>query len=115
DGAEKKDRGERCDLEAGMAKLFARETCQTVTLEAMRILGANGYSADYPVERYYRDAPLMIIGEGTNEIQPLVSAKNLRKRVVAQVPGGARPPARPRPGATLRRTLRRHAARRAGR
>ena len=78
--AQKKDRGERCDLEAGMAKLFATETCQEVSLEAMRILGGAGYTQDFPVERYYRDAPLLIIGEGTNEIQRLVIAKNLLKR-----------------------------------
>ncbi len=78
--AQKKDRGERCDLEAGMAKLFATETCQEVSLEAMRILGGYGYIQEAPVERFYRDAPLLIIGEGTNEIQRLVIAKNLLKR-----------------------------------
>lgn len=78
--AEKKDRGERCDLEAGMAKLFASETCATVTMNAMRIHGGYGYSKEFPVERYYRDAPLMIIGEGTSEIQKLVIAKNLLKK-----------------------------------
>lgn len=78
--AEKKDRGERCDLEAGMAKLFASETCATVTMNAMRIHGGYGYSKEFPVERYYRDAPLMIIGEGTSEIQKLVIAKNLMKK-----------------------------------
>jgi len=75
--AEKKDRGERCDLEAGMAKLFASETCGFVSLEAMRIHGGYGFFKDYTVERYYRDAPLMMIGEGTNEIQRLVIARNL--------------------------------------
>jgi alkylation response protein AidB-like acyl-CoA dehydrogenase len=75
-----KDRGERCDLQAGMAKLFASETCQQVSLEAMRILGGYGYTRDFPVERFYRDAPLMIIGEGTNEIQRLVIARNLVQR-----------------------------------
>jgi alkylation response protein AidB-like acyl-CoA dehydrogenase len=75
--AAKKDRGERCDLEAGMAKLFATETAQQVSMDAMRILGANGYSTDFPVERYYRDAPLLIIGGGTNEIQRLVIARRL--------------------------------------
>src|SRR3989441_2895808 len=64
-----KDRGERADVEAGMAKLFASETCQEVSLEAMRILGGYGYVKEFHVERYYRDAPLMIIGEGTHEIQ----------------------------------------------
>jgi alkylation response protein AidB-like acyl-CoA dehydrogenase len=78
--AEKKDRGERCDVEAGMAKLFASETCLEVTTEAMRILGGYGYIKEFPVERYYRDAPLMIIGEGTNEIQRLVIAKQLLQR-----------------------------------
>ncbi len=78
--AEKKDRGERCDLEAGMAKLFATETAQECSLEAMRILGGNGYAKDFPVERYYRDAPLLIIGGGTNELQRLVIAKNLLKK-----------------------------------
>ncbi len=75
-----KDRGERCDLEAGMAKLFASETCQQVTLEAMRVLGGYGYTKEFRVERYYRDAPLMLIGEGTNEIQRLVIARNLVQR-----------------------------------
>ena len=75
-----KDRGERCDIEAGMAKLFASETCQEVSLEAMRILGGYGYVKEFRVERYYRDAPLMLIGEGTNEIQRLVIARNLLQR-----------------------------------
>lgn len=75
--ARKKDSGERCDLEAGMAKLFASETGHEVALEAMRILGGYGYTKEFSVERYYRDAPLMIIGEGTNEIQRLVIARNL--------------------------------------
>ena len=78
--AEKKDRGERCDLEAGMAKLFASETAQECALEAMRILGGNGYAKDFPVERYYRDAPLLIIGGGTNELQRLIIARNLLKK-----------------------------------
>ncbi len=80
DAAAKKDAGERADLEAGMAKLFATEVCGEVTLEAMRIHGGYGYIKDYPVERYYRDAPLMIIGEGTNEIQRLVIARRLLER-----------------------------------
>ncbi len=75
-----KDRGERCDLEAGMAKLFASETAEAVSLEAMRILGGYGYIKEFPVERYYRDAPLMLIGEGTNEIQRLVIARSLLQR-----------------------------------
>jgi alkylation response protein AidB-like acyl-CoA dehydrogenase len=75
--AEKKDRGERCDLEAGMAKLFATETAQEASLQAMRIHGGAGYSKDSRVERYYRDAPLLIIGGGTNELQRLIIAKRL--------------------------------------
>lgn len=78
--AAKKDSGERSDIEAGMAKLFASEICHEVALEAMRIHGGYGYSQEFNVERYYRDAPLMIIGEGTNEIQRLVIAKGLLKR-----------------------------------
>ena len=78
--AEKKDRGERCDLEAGMAKLFATETAAEVAFEAMRIMGANGYSKDFPVERYYRDAPLVVIGGGTNELQRLIIARNLLQK-----------------------------------
>jgi alkylation response protein AidB-like acyl-CoA dehydrogenase len=77
---EKRDRGERCDLEVGMAKLFATETAADVAFEAMRILGANGYSKDFPVERYYRDAPLVVIGGGTNELQRLIIARNLLKK-----------------------------------
>ncbi len=75
--AEKKDRGERCDLEAGMAKLFATETAQDVALQAMRIHGGAGYSKDLNIERYYRDAPLLIIGGGTNELQRLIIARGL--------------------------------------
>ena len=75
-----KDRGERCDVEAGMAKLFASEVCQEVALEAMRVLGGYGYTTEFPVERFYRDAPLMMIGEGTNEIQRLVVARGLLER-----------------------------------
>jgi alkylation response protein AidB-like acyl-CoA dehydrogenase len=75
--AEKKDRGERCDLEAAMAKLFATETAQAVALESLRIHGGAGYSTDLPVERYYRDAPLLMIGGGTNELQHLIIAKRL--------------------------------------
>jgi alkylation response protein AidB-like acyl-CoA dehydrogenase len=82
--AEKKDLGERCDLEAGMAKLFATETAQECSLEAMRILGGNGYTKDFPVERFYRDAPLLIIGGGTNELQRLVIARNLIKKYSIQ-------------------------------
>jgi alkylation response protein AidB-like acyl-CoA dehydrogenase len=75
-----KDRGARVDFEAGMAKLFASEACLTVSTDAMRIHGGYGYTKDLPIERYFRDAPLMIIGEGTNEIQRVVIARNLVKR-----------------------------------
>ena len=78
--AERKQAGERCDVEAGMAKLFASETAFEVATEAMRIHGGVGYTTELPVERYYRDAPLMIIGEGTNEIQRLVIARGLLAR-----------------------------------
>jgi alkylation response protein AidB-like acyl-CoA dehydrogenase len=78
--AEKKDAGERCDVEAGMAKLFASEACVKMSLDAMRVLGGYGYTAEFPVERFYRDAPLMMIGEGTNEIQALVIARGLLSR-----------------------------------
>jgi alkylation response protein AidB-like acyl-CoA dehydrogenase len=81
---EKKDRGDRCDLEAGMAKLFATETAQECSLEAMRIFGGNGYAKDFPVERYYRDAPLLIIGGGTNELQRLIIARGLLKKYSIQ-------------------------------
>ncbi len=74
---QKKDAGERADLEAGMAKLFATETAQEVVLEAMRIYGGYGYSQEFPIERLYRDTPLLIVGEGTNEIQQLVIARRL--------------------------------------
>ena len=76
----KKDAGERCDVEAGMAKLFASEACAKMTLDAMRVLGGYGFMAEFPVERFYRDAPLMIIGEGTSEIQALVIARGLLNR-----------------------------------
>ncbi len=78
--AELKDRGERADLEAGMAKLYASEMCREVAVDAIRVHGGYGYSTEFPVERYYRDAPLMIIGEGTNEIQRLVIARRLLER-----------------------------------
>jgi alkylation response protein AidB-like acyl-CoA dehydrogenase len=74
------DAGERADVEAGMAKLFASETALEVATEAMRIHGAVGYTKDAAIERYYRDAPLMIIGEGTNEIQRMVIARGLLRR-----------------------------------
>ena len=71
------DSGERCDLEAGMAKLFATETAMENAAEALRIHGAYGYSPDNEVERYYRDAPLLVVGEGTNELQRLIIARQL--------------------------------------
>src|SRR5713101_5434761 len=75
-----KDRGERCDLEAGMAKLYASESAQEAAATAMRILGAPGQATAGIVERLYRDTPLMMIGEGTNEIQRTIIAKNLLQR-----------------------------------
>jgi alkylation response protein AidB-like acyl-CoA dehydrogenase len=78
--AEKKGAGERADLEAGMAKLFATETAQEVALEAMRIHGGAGYSQELVIERIYRDAPVLILGEGSNEIQQLVIARRLLER-----------------------------------
>ena len=78
--AEKKDRGERVDLEAGMAKLFASETCYECATDAMRVFGGYGFSKEYPVEQLYRDAPLLMIGEGTNEIQRVIIAKGLLER-----------------------------------
>ncbi len=80
DAAERVDTGARCDMEAGMAKLFASETAMEIALDAVRIHGGYGYSTEYDVERYFRDAPLMIVGEGTNEIQQGVIAKQLVKR-----------------------------------
>jgi alkylation response protein AidB-like acyl-CoA dehydrogenase len=74
------DRGERCDMEAGMAKLFASEAALENSIEAMPIHGAYGYSKEFPVERYYRDAPLLCIGEGTNEIQRIIIARQLLAR-----------------------------------
>jgi alkylation response protein AidB-like acyl-CoA dehydrogenase len=78
--AERLDAGDRCDLEAGMAKLFASEICMEVTLDAIRIHGGHGYSTDVDVERYFRDAPLMIVGEGTNEIQRNIIVQQLVRR-----------------------------------
>jgi alkylation response protein AidB-like acyl-CoA dehydrogenase len=74
------DSGRRADLEAGMAKLFASETAMEIALDAMRIHGGYGYSTEFDVERYFRDAPLMIVGEGTNEIQRNVIARQLIQR-----------------------------------
>lgn len=78
--ADRFDSGERCDMEAGMAKLFASEIGMQVALDAVRIHGGYGYSTEFDVERYFRDAPLMIVGEGTNEIQKSVIARQLVKR-----------------------------------
>ena len=78
------DRGERCDMEAGMAKLFASETALENSLEALRIHVGYGYSPEFIVERLYRDAPLLAIGEGTNEIQRLIIAKQLIQRYPAK-------------------------------
>ena len=78
--ARKKDAGERADVECGMAKLFATETCFEAVQEAMRVHGGYGFSKEYQVERLYRDAPMLVIGEGTNEIQRLIIAKGLLER-----------------------------------
>ncbi|GIW17704.1 MAG: acyl-CoA dehydrogenase family protein [Tepidiforma sp.] len=79
DAARKKDSGARSDLDAGMAKLFATEIAQECVLDAMRIHGGLGYSKELPLERYYRDAPLMVIAEGTSDIQKIVIARNIVK------------------------------------
>ncbi|MCF2528737.1 acyl-CoA dehydrogenase family protein [Yinghuangia soli] len=81
--AQRYDEGDRVDMEAGMAKLFASETAMEIALDAVRIHGGYGYSSEFDVERYFRDAPLMIVGEGTNEIQRNVIVKQLvgRNRV----------------------------------
>jgi butyryl-CoA dehydrogenase len=84
--AEKFEAGDRADVEAGMAKLFCSETAWELTQESMRIHGGMGYTAELPVERYYRDAPLMIIGEGTSEIQKMVIARGLLARAEAGDP-----------------------------
>jgi alkylation response protein AidB-like acyl-CoA dehydrogenase len=86
DAAERKQAGERADLQAGMAKLFATETAAECALDAMRIYGGAGYSQDNPVERLYRDAPLLILGEGSNEIQHLIIARRLLE--LHRTPGG---------------------------
>ena len=78
--AAKLDAGDRCDLEAGMAKLFASEVAMEIALNAMRVHGAYGYSTEFDIERYFRDAPLMIVGEGTNEIQRNVITSQLIAR-----------------------------------
>jgi alkylation response protein AidB-like acyl-CoA dehydrogenase len=78
--AQKKDAGQRSDLEAGMAKLFASEMCVEVATEALRIHGGYGYSKEFVVERLYRDAPFLLIGEGTSEIQKMVIGRQLLER-----------------------------------
>jgi alkylation response protein AidB-like acyl-CoA dehydrogenase len=78
--ARRYDSGQRADMECGMAKLFASETAMEIALSAVRIHGGYGYSTEFDVERYFRDAPLMIVGEGTNEIQRNVIARQLIKR-----------------------------------
>jgi alkylation response protein AidB-like acyl-CoA dehydrogenase len=74
------DRGERCDMEAGMAKYFATESAVSNSMDAMRIHGGYGYSKEFPIERLYRDSPLLTIGEGTNEMQRIIIAKQLVAR-----------------------------------
>ncbi|WCE01287.1 acyl-CoA dehydrogenase family protein [Streptomyces sp. HUAS 31] len=78
--ARRAEAGHRVDMEAGMAKLFASETAMQIALNAVRIHGGYGYSTEFDVERYFRDAPLMIVGEGTNEIQRNIIADRLVKR-----------------------------------
>ena len=78
--AEIYDRGERCDMEAGMAKYFATEAAFENAHEAVRIHGGYGYSKEFMVERLYRDAPLLCIGEGTNEMQRMIIAKEVLRR-----------------------------------
>ena len=80
EAARLKGAGERADLEAGMAKYFASEVAAEVTPDAMRIHGGYGYSPEFVVERLYRDAPLLVIGEGTNELQRIIIARQLVKR-----------------------------------
>ncbi|EPH46778.1 acyl-CoA dehydrogenase family protein [Streptomyces aurantiacus] len=78
--ARRADAGHRVDMEAGMAKLFASETAMQIALNALRIHGGHGYSTEFDIERYFRDAPLMIVGEGTNEIQRNVIVSRLVER-----------------------------------
>ncbi|EUA43886.1 acyl-CoA dehydrogenase, C-terminal domain protein [Mycobacterium xenopi 4042] len=95
--AERYDSGERADMEAGMAKLFASEVAMEIALNAMRIHGGYGYSCEYDVERYFRDAPLMIIGEGTNEIQRNVITAQLVAAAGSEYPHRAPPAHHHRP------------------
>ena len=81
--AQKKSAGERSDLEAGMAKLFASEACNEICLKALRVHGGYGYSKEFTIERLYRDAPFLLIGEGTSEIQKLVIARRLLEKYKA--------------------------------
>ena len=90
DAARAYDRGGRVDYEAGMAKWFATETALRGGHRGMRIFGANGYSKEYPIERLYRDAPLLIIGEGTNEMQRIIIARQL----IARNPAPCSPPSK---------------------
>jgi len=83
--AERSQAGLRCDVEAGMAKLFASETAFELATESMRIHGGVGYTTELPIERYFRDAPLMLIGEGTNEIQRIVIARGLLARATERL------------------------------
>ena len=78
--AAKKSAGVRSDLEAGMAKYFCSETCHEIVTEALRVHGGYGYSAEYTIERLYQDAPFLLIGEGTSEIQKVVIARQLLER-----------------------------------
>ncbi len=80
DAARRFDQGLRCDLEAGRAKLFASEAALENSTDAMRIFGGYSYSTEYEIERFYRDAPLLCIGEGTNEIQRVIIARQLVER-----------------------------------
>jgi alkylation response protein AidB-like acyl-CoA dehydrogenase len=82
--ARKKAAGERSDLEAGMAKYFCSEACHEIVTEALRVHGGYGYSAEYPIERLYRDAPFLLIGEGTSEIQKIIIARQLLERYKLQ-------------------------------
>ena len=84
DAARRADAGERVDMEAGMAKFFASEAAFEIAMSSMRIHGGNGYTTEFPVERYLRDTPLMIIGEGTSEIQKMVIARKLLERYPAE-------------------------------
>ncbi|MGH2685527.1 MAG: acyl-CoA dehydrogenase family protein, partial [Actinomycetota bacterium] len=82
--ARKKSAGERSDLEAGMAKFFCSEACHEIVTEALRVHGGYGYSAEYTIERLYRDAPFLLIGEGTSEIQKTIIARQLLDRYKVQ-------------------------------